>query len=401
MKKKLSIACFFLVLAGILNAQSFYNYTTANGLPDNNVNGVAVDHNNAVWFATQTGAARFDGANWTNFTTSDGLIDNYLNCIGVDANNHVWVGTDIGLSMYDGTQWTSYTMANGMANSTISYIAGDNAGNVWFGTYGGLSKFSNGTFVNYTSANGLSSEMISCIAAEDNGDVWIGTWLGGLMKFNGTSFTIFNIGNGLPDNNISSIAIDGDGNKYIGTYFGIGLMNNTNTYITTITSANGLMNDYVKDLAFDRYKNLWVGIYADYLQEGGVSVFDQSSWHTASVGEGLVNVMVKRLAVYMNNHVWVATGNGVSEFIPSTTGIKEPVISTLKLYPNPASGSTTLSGFAGEARVRICNSAGVELFNELIGTPEFTLDTRAYAPGMYVVNVTETGITRTQKLLVK
>ncbi|MCX6269297.1 MAG: hypothetical protein NTW16_18415, partial [Bacteroidetes bacterium] len=50
-----------LTLTGsVVQAQQFTNYTTANGLPSINVNGVAVDGNNLKWIGTQAGVARFD-----------------------------------------------------------------------------------------------------------------------------------------------------------------------------------------------------------------------------------------------------------------------------------------------------------------------------------------------------
>lgn len=399
MKTRLLLSFFLTMLYAIVSAQSFTNYTTDNGLPDNNVNGVAVDGNNIKWFGTQTGVARFDGTSWTVFTTANGLIDNYINCIAADANNHIWIGTDIGVSVYDGSAWTSYTTANGLIDNMISYIAGSEDGSVWIGTNSGLSKFNSGSFTNYNASNGLTFEMVSYIATKGN-TVWIGTWLGGLFKFDGTSFTNFTMTDGLPDNNISCIAIDNAGNKYIGTFAGIAKLNSSDDYVTTYTSAGGMFNNYVKDLAITFEYDLWAGIYADYLQEGAISFFNQSTWTNYKVSDGLVNTMVKRIAVDNNDHLWVATGNGVSEYNP-LTGTEELQASGISVYPNPASQVLHFSGISEKALVSLFNATGKQMSLQNMLGKEGMLDISGFSPGIYVVKVADDNSSFTSKLMIK
>lgn len=91
-------------LVNFVHAQTFTNYTTNEGLPDNNVNGVAIDTSDVKWFGTQAGVAKFNDTTFTVYTTANGLIDNYINCIAADKNNNVWAGTDYGVSRFDGSQ---------------------------------------------------------------------------------------------------------------------------------------------------------------------------------------------------------------------------------------------------------------------------------------------------------
>ncbi|MBK7214059.1 MAG: T9SS type A sorting domain-containing protein [Bacteroidales bacterium] len=387
------------ILNSFLGAQSFTNYTTDNGLPDNNVNGVAVDGNNVKWFGTQLGVARFDGSNWSIFTTANGLIDNYINCIAVDANNHIWIGTDIGVSVYDGSAWTSYTTANGLIDNMISYIAGADDGSVWIGTNLGLSKFNSGTFTNYNSSNGLNYEMVSYIATQGT-NVWIGTWLGGVFKFDGTTFTNFTMANGLPDNNISCIAIDDAGNKFIGTFAGIAKLNSSDVYVTTYTSTGGMFNNYVKDLAITSDQDLWAGIYADYLQEGAISFFNQSSWVNYKVSDGLVNTMVKRVAIDANDHLWVATGSGVSEFNP-LTGIGEQTASGISVYPNPATDVLHIDGISESANVAVYNSCGKLVMAQNMTGQDGNVDISGNTLGFYVVKVMDKSRSITAKIMIK
>ena len=55
------------------------------GLPSNNVRALAEDSRGHVWAATDGGLGRFDGSSWTSFTTADGLPTNNINSIAVGA----------------------------------------------------------------------------------------------------------------------------------------------------------------------------------------------------------------------------------------------------------------------------------------------------------------------------
>ena len=49
--------------------QTFTNFTSADGLVDDNVTCGTYQGNGILWFGTQNGISKFDGVNWTNFTT--------------------------------------------------------------------------------------------------------------------------------------------------------------------------------------------------------------------------------------------------------------------------------------------------------------------------------------------
>ena len=388
-----------IICINLANAQSFTNYTTDNGLPDNNVNGVAVDGSNIKWFATQAGVARFDGTTWTTYTTANGLIDNYINCIAVDVNDHVWAGTDLGISTYDGSSWTNYNISDGLVNDMVSYISSDDAGTIWIGTNGGLSAFNGTTFTNYTTGNGLPSDMISYIAT-GGGKIWIGTWLGGLVKFDGSGFTIMTTAQGLPDNNISCIALDNSGNKWVGSFMGVTLLDNNDQVVKTYTTADGLFNNYVKDLAIGSDQDVWAGIYADYLQDGALNWFNHTIWTTYKVEDGLVNPMVKRLATDQNDHVWIATGNGVSEFTKLSGG-EEPGVADISVFPNPAENVISVTGVQQGVLVVLYNLYGQAVLQKTANSGKLDFDISKLPAGIYSLSLTENRNTFTQKVVIK
>jgi ligand-binding sensor domain-containing protein len=398
----LNVLFFLILLSGrSLQAQAFTNFTTSNGLPSNNVLGVAVDTDNNKWFATQAGVAKYDGSSWAVFTTADGIIDNYITCIAVDISNNVWVGTDYGVSKYDGTHWTSYNTTNGLVNNMVNYISGDYDGSVWFGTGSGLSNLRGTVWTNYTTAQGLANDMVSFIAVDKAGYKWFGTWLGGLSEFDGTTFKTYTTADSLKDNNVYSIAIDANRNKWIGFYNGITKLDSLDNWVKNYDSADGLLYNAVKDLDTDTKGNLWVGMYDDYTQDGGISRFNGSSWLNFKVADGLVNANVNRIAVDKSNLVWIATGNGVSRFNDVNAGIKQDSKSLFSLYPNPVHNSLNFTLEAAPAMMTITDITGNVLFKQSTAVKSGSINVSQLNAGIYFLQVIGSDKGLVRKFIVK
>jgi hypothetical protein len=66
-------------------------YSTADGLPSNDIRGVAA-YRNTVWAATAGGAAYFDGQSWQAFTHENGLPEGDLNGVRIN-RGEIWFST--------------------------------------------------------------------------------------------------------------------------------------------------------------------------------------------------------------------------------------------------------------------------------------------------------------------
>ncbi|HNY01314.1 MAG TPA: two-component regulator propeller domain-containing protein [Bacteroidales bacterium] len=401
MKTFLSLFLTALLIIGFTaRAQQFQNYTSANGLPSDNVLGVAVDATNQIWFGTQSGVARLSNSAWTVYTTANGLIDNYINCIAVDAQDHVWAGTDYGVSMFNGSTWTNYTTSNGLIDNMISRIAGAPDGSVWIGTQSGVSHYNGTTFTNYTTANGLPSDMISCIAADDN-NVWFGTFIGGLSKFNGTTFTNYTMADSLPSENITAIALGNNGTKWIGTYSGVAVFNASDQWVTTYRQAQGLYNNFIQDITMDSRGTMWFAIYDPYTMDGAVTRYDDGFWSSFTTSNGLVNYLVKRIATDGSDNEWVATGSGVSKIYDIYLGTGEIQGTLSGLYPNPAGEVVHLDGVASAGQVEIRSTDGRKVFSSAVMAGSNTLPVNGLARGIYLVRCTTSAGTSTGKLVIR
>ena len=67
-----------------------HRYDEASGLPASTVHGVAQDQQGALWFATRTGLARYDGRDWTVHGMADGLPATACRDVAVGSDGRVW-----------------------------------------------------------------------------------------------------------------------------------------------------------------------------------------------------------------------------------------------------------------------------------------------------------------------
>lgn len=149
---------FWICLNAVVSAQEygFDIWTTANGLPQNTVNGLAQTPDGYLWLATFDGLARFDGVRFTIFDrgNSKGIVNNRFIKIFADKDGTIWAATENGvLTVYRDGEFTSYSTPEGL-RETITAIEADAEGKArietnenyyyledskfWFPTMGGV-----------------------------------------------------------------------------------------------------------------------------------------------------------------------------------------------------------------------------------------------------------------------
>jgi ligand-binding sensor domain-containing protein len=79
------------------------------GLVDNFVQAIAMDHQGNVWIGTRGGVTIYDNHSLRSMTWEDGLTSNNVLCISVDKEGVVWLGTDRGVTSYSAEEVSRYT----------------------------------------------------------------------------------------------------------------------------------------------------------------------------------------------------------------------------------------------------------------------------------------------------
>jgi len=386
-----------------VQSQTFINYTTSNGLPDDFVTGIAIDTNNVKWACTANGVAKYNDTVWTTYTTANGLIDNYGYCIAVDKSNNVWVGTASGVSKFNGSTWTNYTTTDGLIDNNVNYIATATDGSVWFATQIGVSKYNGTTFTNFTTTDGLSTNAISYIAPDATGNIWFCTQMGGVSKYNGTSFTNFLTSNvdSLLDDNTFAIGFDQNNNRYIGTFYGITKLNSSDIWVNNYRQSDELYNTFVRDIKADATGNLWVGMFADYNFDGGISFFNGTNWYSYSVTDGLVNTQVIRIALDKQNKPWIATGGGISRFNGSVGIASNSIQPNIDIYPNPTNNLINIQCEDQIFEMQIVDTQGRVLTQKALSIGENQIQIDHLSAGIYFVQLANSSSHFTQKIMVQ
>ena len=143
------------------------------------------DRSGAFWFATNKGLIKHENGATTRFTTADGLPGNDVKIIHEARDGALWIGTYSGLAVLSAgfpdnresrlkAGLKIFTERDGLAGNHIRSIYEDENGVMWIGTYdGGLSRFKDGVFTNYTTENGLFSNGVFQILPDERGNFWM------------------------------------------------------------------------------------------------------------------------------------------------------------------------------------------------------------------------------------
>ena len=401
-----------IYIFSILNSfgQTFTNYTTAEGLVDNNVLCATKQDNGVMWFGTQNGISKFDGINWTNITTTTdtALISNTITAIKIMSNGDLWVGTDFGVCKYSNSIWTSFTTADGLGDNRVKYITESSDGRIWIGEYDGLSIYDGANFTTYNMSDGIPFGGIQYISFDSNLDAWMGSGFGGLIQFDGSNFTIYNSNDGLLNNIVNSIAIDNQNKKWVGTSSGLSVFNNQNLLQKNYTQMYLLpppdtLNP-VMGLGFDSRNLLWVGIYIDYLLNGGIAMYNGYSWVDFNASDGLIGPVITDLIIDNQDQVWVTTSSGISKITDVPAHINNTVNDDLIIYPNPSNGEFIFKSSLKKYQVKIYNIQGELIFSEKKNSyGELKINLSHIPKGVYIAkveNLTNSNTT-TKKLIIE
>jgi signal transduction histidine kinase/ligand-binding sensor domain-containing protein/DNA-binding response OmpR family regulator len=339
--------------AKALTQYTHQSWSSADGLPQDNVTSIAQTSDGYLWLGTEEGLARFDGIRFkvfdkTNtpefsssfisallvdhlgnlwigtggggvlrmsegkfvaFTTRTGLSNDSILSLGEDRDHAIWVGTEGGgVNRFKDGKFTVYNSRRGLADDAVFSIFAARDGSMWFGTGGGLSQLKDGSLRNFTVAQGLPNKNVRAVFEDEQGTVWVGTNGGGLIQFRDGQFKAFTARNGLAANSVLSIHQDREGSLWIGT-FGGGLNRWSHGKFTTYNRAEGLTSDNVLVVFQDREGSLWVGTV------GGLNQIKDGQATAYTSAEGLSNDVA--LPVYEDHQgsIWIGTaGGGLDRF---------------------------------------------------------------------------------------
>lgn len=100
MHQKILIALLFCCQLLLAQDPFYIKYSTAEGLPSNNVYSVFQDEKKCLWFTTDAGVVKYDSHSFTLYNTDNGLSDNEVFQIKKDHKDRLWFLTLNGKPSY-------------------------------------------------------------------------------------------------------------------------------------------------------------------------------------------------------------------------------------------------------------------------------------------------------------
>ena len=327
----------------------FTTYTTADGLPHNNVRGFAVDRDGnpliitlggiarwqqgrfvpdaaagdallppdmyqyqdrsgALWYRNRATLYRCKAGTFSSYTTRQGLSSVAIQAYCEDRDGNLWMGTsDAGLNRLKDGRITVYNQKDGLPAFGVSAIYQDHLGTLWVGTAGGgLCQFKGGRFTTYTKAQGLSSDDISSITEDREGNLWVGTRINGLNRLRKSLITVYSQKDGLSAPVVYPIYEDRAGNIWLGTT--AGLTRFKDGVCRSYTRKDGLVDDNVAALCEDGQGRLWVGVLG-----GGYWLKDD---RLTPFSERIIPIRTTPQVIYQDREgtLWIGTERGLFKY---------------------------------------------------------------------------------------
>ncbi len=164
---------------------------------------VLEDRKGNFWFGSiGSGVYYFDGKSFQNFTTKEGLLNNEVSSIYEDKKGNIWFGVSGGASSYDGKSFRNYIIGGNAMNEDqsgktfqdrqpyeVNSIIEDITGRFWFGTRGNTFVYDGKIFTIFTH-DGKPFSNVRSIIEDKKGNIWLGG-NDGLWRYDGSTFTNF------------------------------------------------------------------------------------------------------------------------------------------------------------------------------------------------------------------
>jgi ligand-binding sensor domain-containing protein len=280
-------------------------FTQEDGLISNNVLSI-LPNEDAIWFGTDVGISRFDGA-WESFVSGETMPPGQVAAIANGANGDmVWAGTHSGnIARWDGTEWQLVTTVPGAVQSLVDF-----GGQLWIGTNRGLILWNGKEQVPIPD---LADTPVYALASKAN-SLLVGAATG-LWMYQSQSWSVVTERDGLPGSDVRSIWIDPSGHIWAGTTAGLAWQDSASgKWVEVPTEGSDGKPLTVRSLAGDAQGVVWGGTgdsgALKVTTQGILTVFSGDF----SGDQGLTTPYVRAVAVDQDQSVWFGTATGVFRF---------------------------------------------------------------------------------------
>ena len=200
-----------------LKENTLRTLTREDGLAADFVTSIASTPDSSVWFGTYGGGlTRYSNGVFTQYTTNEGLPDDDIFALYTNSEGVLWIGTGGGAAEFRADSFRTYTTEQGLSSNLVTVMKEDKKGNVWIGTYnGGLNVITDDKVIPFTVEDGLSNESVLSIYVDNENVLWVGTYGGGLNRIEDGLVTVYSMKQGLFNDNVVHIMEDDSGHLWM------------------------------------------------------------------------------------------------------------------------------------------------------------------------------------------
>ena len=222
------------------------------------INALACSSDGAVWVGGLAGLTSISARQPSSYTSADGLPDNEVLSLAQGRDGTLWIGTDGGVTRLRNGELSVYRPRDGLSHSQVLALMVDREGDLWAGTKNGLDQFADGKVTPFTTSEGLLSNDAGPVIEDHSGRLWIGTANGGLNCFDGRRVCSLTTRQGLTSDSIFSLALSPAGDLWVGTANGLNRLRD-GKISQTYRVRDGLLGPEVHSLFVDSGGVLWIG----------------------------------------------------------------------------------------------------------------------------------------------
>ncbi|MGB4843545.1 MAG: two-component regulator propeller domain-containing protein [Ferruginibacter sp.] len=313
------------------DGNSFIQYTSKDGLPEDDFMSLVADQSGNIWATGSTGISKISYSFLTELEKRDSIAVSSI----VNAKTGTkWIYSRYwGIGKYNADHIAFYGKELGLSDSTtIRALFIDNKDNIWFNLTTGfgigqvfkLIRFDGDSFTVFGKEQGIDLRFVSYIMEDDEHNIWI-TGRGGLVKFDGKSFTQYKNLKEEGNKIYTTVFRDSKKNLWLGTndsglfkYDGVSLFN--------YNKEDGLPHNVIFKIAEDSTGNIWLAT------DGGASKFNGTHFTNYRAAEGLSNGVVDVMYEPVNGGLWLATTLGLSFLANAEIEKENPVFQHFNPY---------------------------------------------------------------------
>jgi ligand-binding sensor domain-containing protein len=272
-------------------------YTTADGLPGNQVRDIKMDSRQNLWITCPGyGAAKYDYKDWTYYrTTTSDIHNDGVICLDESADGSVIFGTSDGLSILsDNNTWSSYV--DPTTDLFVNTIKVASNGWIWVGTRDEGFYVDNGS--GFIKVLNTQYKNINVIEEGNRGNIYLGTD-NGIIKWDGLSYSYIDTTSGLPDNRVTAMHFDGKERLWIGTDAGKNVSWIDLEGIHKVNLMTGTDSVRIKDICEDRRGDIWFATFRN-----GLIRYDGVIPHSFKEYNGFPENDIYSIAEDKNGNLW-------------------------------------------------------------------------------------------------